>query len=121
MKLVIISLDMLVALPILSVAMLLLFSSIRGTQGYLLALGGSQGARLNALVASQRIAQAIDASYNYSVAMSSSESISSSYGLVSRIVGQYDAQACGSQYALCRLVTVSGSTYLLVVNYENAS
>ncbi|MDE1854923.1 MAG: hypothetical protein KGH57_01210 [Candidatus Micrarchaeota archaeon] len=122
MKIFIISLDMLIALPILSVAMIFLFSSMRGTQSYLLALGSSRGPRLNALVASQQISQAIDnGAYNYSTALQLAGGISAKYGLSSQILNQGSIQQCGNSNTVCRLTTISGNAYLLVVSYEGAS
>ena len=112
---------MLVALPILSVAVILLFSGIRGSQAYLLELGGSQTSRLNELVASQQIAHAIDTcACNYSDAARLAVGISQDYGLTVRLGGQGIGQACVDSGVVCRLVTVSGNVYPMVASYESA-
>ena len=122
MKLVIISLDLIVALPVLSVAALLLFSSIRGTQGYLLSLGNSESARLNALVVSQQIAEKIDASAaNYSTAVRIAGSTSAAYNISRSLLAYSGPSPCGGARTVCRLVTISGNAYLLVLNYESPS
>lgn len=120
MKIFIISLDMLVALPVLSVAMLLLFSSVKGTQSYLLTLGVSQTSRLNAIVTSQQIAGRIDSGVlNYSDALELADSVSGKYGLTAQLLSHNSVSGCGSAGIVCRLVTVSGNVYVLVVSYES--
>lgn len=120
MRLVMISLDMVVALPILSVAVLLLLSSIRGTQGYLLELGVSEASRLRMLSASQQIAGAVDASANYSSALLAAGTVSARYGLSAQLSDPGEAPECSAAGTACRLVTVSGMAYLMVVRNESA-
>ncbi len=120
-KLVIISLDLLAALPILTIAFALFFSSVGGTQPYLLSLGVSQAAGLREATASQLISSQIDGGpANYSTAEGIASRVSSSYNVSSRLVGLDEAQACEIGRTLCRLVTISGNAYLLVVSYEGA-
>jgi hypothetical protein len=122
MKIFIISLDMLVALPVLSLAAMFLFSSARGTQSYLLSLGGAYGSRLDAITASQQISQSIDSgTYNYSSASQAASSVAGEYGLAAQVIGLDAVQRCGGFGEICRIVIVSGRAYVLVVSYENAS
>jgi hypothetical protein len=122
MKIFIISLDMLVALPVLSLAAMLLFSSARGTQSYLLVLGGAYGSRLDAITASQQISQSIDSgTYNYSSASQAASGVAGEYGLAAQLIGLDAVLRCGGFGEICRIVIVSGRAYVLVVSYENAS
>ncbi len=120
-KLVIISLDLLVALPILTLVLALLFSSVKGTQAYLPELGLTQEAWLRAAVASQLCASRVDLQAgNMTSANSIAAGIASSLNVSVSMVPYQDTRPCGSARALCRLVTVSGHAYLLVVSYEGA-
>ncbi|MDE1873535.1 MAG: hypothetical protein KGI04_00220 [Candidatus Micrarchaeota archaeon] len=121
-RLFLISLDLLAALPILCIASALVLSSISSSQNYLLALGESRGTLLNAIVASQQIAVELDAGpTNYSQAASMAGTIASTEGLSAQLLESVGGASCSGPSSFCRLVTVSGDVYLLVVSYANAS
>lgn len=121
-KLMILSLDLMLALPIASVAFLLLFSSIRGSQDYQLASAAFTNRDLNAFTVSQQIATTLDASaLNHSMALLIASNISKEHGLTSSMTIPEDAMTCTPLLAVCRLVTISGSSYVLVVSHESAS
>ena len=116
------SLDLLVASSIASLAILLLLSSARASQSYFLAIAGYQNRSMELISASQEIVSATDSpGMNLSVASAISEGIANERGLISRIGGISNLTSCGSSLNVCRFVTFSGSTYLLVVSYENPS
>lgn len=119
MKLMIIALDMLVALPIVTAAFALLLSSVSGSQAYLPALGSSEAARLNAIVTSQQIIDRVIVSANYSSAEQAAQDIASAYNVTAQLSSVGSAAQCGSRNSVCRLATVSGTAYLLVISYEN--
>lgn len=122
MKAVIVSLDLLIASSLASIGILLLLASVRASQSYFLAVAEYQNHSMGTISASQGIASAIDSpGTNISVAVSISNQIAGERGLVSHIDALGDAAECHSPQAVCRLVTVSGSTYLLVISNESPS
>lgn len=117
---VIVSLDLMLALPIASVAFLLLFSSIKSSQSYLASSANSEGRSLEALVVSQQIANKLDSSaLNYSGAVGIAANISAAHGFGVRILSLGSGYSCGSLLTICRLVTLSGSVYVLLVYNES--
>lgn len=110
------------ALPIVSVAFILLFASIKGSQGYLLDSANFQSKELYAFAASQNIASALDASpLNLSSATVLAQNLSNQYRVGVILVQPSEIAACNSSSSMCRLVTLSGSVYVLVVRYETTS
>jgi hypothetical protein len=121
-KAVIVSLDLIIASALASIGILLLLASVRASQSYLLAVAEYQNRSMETISASQEIASAIDSpDTNISVAVSISNQIAGERGLVSRLDALGDAAECHSPQTVCRLVTVSGSTYLLVISNESPS
>src|SRR5271157_1809590 len=121
-KAVIISLDLLIASSIASIAILLLLASVRASQSYLLDVAGYQNRSMGIVAASQEIAAALDSpATNLSVSAAVSGGIASEHGLESRLGAPGDIAECHSPMAVCRFVTFSGSTYLLVVSNESPS
>ena len=119
-KLFLVSLDLMVALPILGVAALLLFSSVYSSQDSVLHLAVSQYGQLSALVHSQVVVVAVDGN---AVNLTSAESIVSGAAINTGLVfGLYPlgSGSCASGPQACRIVTVSGVPYLLVVSNESA-
>jgi hypothetical protein len=122
MKSQIISLDLIAALPIASMGILLLLISASASQSYLLGVADYQNRSMGLSSASQEIAAVIDSpGTNLSVAVSVSNSIASERGFASSIEALGNLYRCGSPIAVCRFVTFSGSTYLLVVSDESPS
>ena len=122
MKAAIVSLDLLAASSIAALAVLLLLASVRASQSYFLSMAEYQNRSMSMISGSQEIAEALASSRaNFSVAVSLSNWIASRQGLRSHLSPSADLSPCHSPLSLCRLVTVSGSTYLLVVSYENSS
>lgn len=120
-KLLLISLDLMLALPILGLGFAALFSSIIGSQSYLLALARLENRTLSLSVASQQVAEALDAdAVNYSAAYQAASVVAKENGVAAIIANRSFAQGCASALEVCRLVTVSGSVRLLVVSYENS-
>jgi hypothetical protein len=118
-KLFLISLDLMVALPILGVAAVLLFSNIYSSQGSALHLAELQRGQLGAFEYSQTAAAAVDGSAaNFTDAESIISGIAGNTGLA---FGLYPPSngACSFGSQVCRLVTVSGVPYLLVVSNES--
>jgi spore coat protein U-like protein len=122
MKAVMISLDLLVASLIVFPSIGVLLLSARGTEAYLLALATAQNRTFGALSISQEIAGSLDSlNLNFSSAASLSNSIALADGVESRLSAPENLTPCLSPSNICRFVTVSGDTYLLVISDENAS
>lgn len=118
-KLVLVSLDLMLALPILTAGFAFLFSSIGGSQSYLLTLAKSQDRYLGLLSSSQRIASVLDSQQmNYSSAERFASEAAAEEGISARMSS--DANACGAPLTVCRLVTVSGNSYFMVLSYESS-
>ena len=121
-KLVIISLDLMLALPIVSIAFILVFSSIRGSQGSMLDSASFEERELRAFTASQSIAGKLDASaLNLSGAAELVKNASNQYEVSVTLAGLGGSAECSAGHSVCRLVTLSNSVYILVVRYENTS
>ncbi len=121
MKLVIISLDLMLALPILALGLAVLFSSIVNSQTYLLAFAGLQNKTLDLFTTSQQIAHALDANQvNGTTAAELASDIALGNGVAAGVLDVGSAADCVNALTLCRIVTVSGAARLLVVSYENA-
>jgi hypothetical protein len=121
MKLFIISLDLLLALPIVSIGFVLLFSSITSSQGYLYALAASQNRTLTLVSVSQQIEDQIESrEANVTLAYQIAASASAKSGLGAEITDFHNASGCMSPLTLCRIVMVSGDAELLVMKYESS-
>ncbi len=119
-KLFLISLDLLVALPILGVASLLLFSSIYSSQTYALGIARGQYSQLGAFEVSQEAAPALDSNAtNYTSAESITYGIESRTGFTLELL-RPKVNLCSGIWQACRIVTVSGVPYLLVVSNEGS-
>ncbi|MGA3020831.1 MAG: hypothetical protein ABSD68_02685 [Candidatus Micrarchaeales archaeon] len=122
MKLFIISLDLLLALPIVSVGFMLLFSSIASSQSYLTTLAVSQDRMLSLVSISQQIEERIDSrEANMTLAYQIAASASNKTGLTAEITDLHNERGCISPLALCRVITVSRYAKLLVVKYASSS
>ncbi len=120
-KLVAVSLDLVIALPMASIAFMLLFSSISGSQTYLARLAYFQGRDLAKLSVSQQIADAIDGNLlNFMTANNIASNLSRKSG-VSALISPPEAGSYCPAQDLCRLITINGSVYSLRLSYENAS
>ncbi len=118
-KLVLVSLDLMLALPILTAGFAFLFSSIGGSQSYLFALANSQDRYVNLLSSSQKMAIALDSRpMNYSSAASFASETAIGEGLSASL--DVNPDSCYAPFTLCRLVTVSGDSYFLVLSYESS-
>ncbi len=118
-KLVLVSLDLMLALPILTAGFAFLFSSIGGSQSYLLTLANSQDRYLNLFSSSQKIATVLDSQrMNYSSAASFASETAIGEGMSATLGPSPDS--CYAPFTLCRLVTVSGDSYFLVLSYESS-
>ena len=122
MKLVIISLDLLLALPVLTLGVTLLFSSVNDSQLRLLSLAEAHNRTLDLLTASQQIAVKVDSgAYNFSSAYAAAAELASSSGLKAEITQLNHTAACAEPFSQCRIVTIGGMAYLLVLSHENTS
>ncbi len=122
MKAVIVSLDLLVASAMASMGILLLLASVRTSQSYILGLAEYQNRSMEVISASQEIATSLGSSnMSFSGAASVSGQIASVRGLRSRLDALGNLTECHFPLAVCRFVTVSGATYLLVVSNESTS
>jgi hypothetical protein len=122
MKAVIVSLDLLIASVLASMGILLLLASVRSSQSYLLGMAKYQNRSMELISASQEIAAAVDSpSGNLSTAVSVSDQIAGERGLSSRFDSLGNLTDCHYPLTVCRFVTVSSSTYLLVVSNESPS
>jgi hypothetical protein len=122
MKAFIVYLDLIVASVLASMGILLLLASVRASQSYLLGMAEYQNRSMELISASQEIAAAVDShSGNFSTALSLSDWIASERGLRSRLDMLGNLTECHYPLTVCRFVTVSGSTRLLVVSDENPS
>jgi len=122
MRLMIISLDLLLALPVLTLGITLLFSSINDSQMQLLALAESHNRTLNLLTASQQIVDKIDSGiYNRSAAAAAAAEFAGLSGLRSEITLLNHSDACAEPFSQCRILVLEGSAYLLVLSHENSS
>jgi hypothetical protein len=119
-KLMIVSLDLMLALPIVTAGFAFLFSSIASSQPYLADLAVSQNITLSMLSVSQRISAAIGLEgLNYSEAEGLASSLAYAGGVSYRI--QKDPVGCGMPSTLCRVITISGSAYVLVLSHASAN
>lgn len=117
-----VSLDLLVASSVAAMAILLALASVRASQSYFLYLAGYQNRSFREISSSQEMAAALDSSNaNLSTGNSISKWMSSSQGTESSLEGLGNLSECAFPLTICRLVTLSGSTYLLVVSDENSS
>lgn len=122
MRAQIISLDLLAALPVASIGILLLLASASTSQSYLMGVAEYQNRSMGMFAASQEIASAVDSpSTNLSVAVSVSDGIAGERGFRSSVETHGNLSGCGSPSVVCRFVTFSGSTYLLVISNESPS
>ena len=122
MKAAIISLDLLIASVLASMGTLLLLASVHASQSYFLGMAEYQNRSMELISASQESAAAIDSpNGNLSAAVVASSQIAGLRGLRSSLDAPVNFTECHSPLAVCRFVTVSGSTYLLVVSNEGAS
>ena len=118
-KLVLVSLDLMIALPILTAGFAFLFSSIGGSQSYLFALANSQDRYVNLLSSSQKIVLTLDSQLmNYSSAARFAYETAIGEGISASLDSNPDS--CYEPFTLCRLVTVSGNSYFLVLSYESS-
>jgi hypothetical protein len=121
MKLFIISLDLLLALPIISIGLMLLFSSITSSQSYLTTLAVSQNRTLTLVSISQQIEDLIDSrEANLTLAYQIAAAASDKAGLAVAIT-DLNASNCMFPLTICRIITVSGHAELLVVKYASSS
>lgn len=108
-----ISLDYLFALPILSGAFILLFSSISGSQGQLLSQAENASTEFNAIRASQSLVQQLDAG-NYTAAAQTLVHVPQA-----SLANMSNLGICANALEMCRLVTIQNITRLLVLRYAN--
>jgi hypothetical protein len=102
-------------------AILLVLSSVRSSQSYFLFMTGYQNRSLGEMIGSQEVAAAIDSSRaNLSLAESVSHWVAVSGGFTSSLGSIGNLSVCRSPFTVCRFVTISGSTYLLVISNENS-
>lgn len=122
MKAFVISLDLLIASSIALTAVVLLAVSIENAETYLVRATASQSRVLSLVTISQEISAAISSNpMNYSEAQSFAAKIAKENGMASDLVnntGSADSLCFGTS-GLCRFVTFSNRTYVLVVNYES--
>lgn len=112
----IISLDLMVALPIVAVSVVLLFGCLYATQYGISQSATYQKNALQRLEASQLIASGIEQAHdNYSSSLLLARSLAQGLGVNESINGSVDQQACDASLTVCRLITVNGSSYFLVI------
>lgn len=118
MKAILISLDMIMALPFACLAILLLFSAFYGSQAYLSNSSQSSEEMIALYYRSQFITDVVSAQgMTYSLAYSFLTSYSKSYGLDFFLspYGSTPASGCGYSQ-ICRIETISGASYLLRIS-----
>lgn len=121
MRSMLISLDMMVALPFASLAIMLLLSAFYGSQRYLSNSSQSSEGMIMLYYMSQSITEVISAQgMNYSLAYSFISSYSKSYGLNSSLslLNGSSENRCGYLMA-CRIETIAGVAYLLRLSENN--
>jgi hypothetical protein len=115
MRLQIISLDLMVALPIASAAILLLFSGFYSSQSYLTNSAGGSEKLLLLYYDSQLIINLIGTTNpNYTGAMNILENASIVYGINATLSELNQTPVCIGM-KVCRIVTVSSKSYILTV------
>lgn len=115
MRLQLISFDLMVALPILSAAILLLFGSSYSSMSYLGGYGRSQAEALGLYYKSQLLVTLIEtARPDYLQAIGMLSNASSPYQVNASLLGLGNYSSC-SGLNVCRIVTVGSNAYLLVV------
>ena len=120
-KLAIVSLDLMVALPIVAASFLLILSSTKFSEAYLSDASMHQAALLGLYAKSQAAASVLSGgAVSYSSALMMAKSLSSE-GIDSHLTSLQNTSFCNMWESVCRIVVVSGNAYLLVINYENAS
>ncbi len=120
-KLMLISLDLLLALPVAAVSSLLLFSIIESSGAYIYGTANYQTKLLHLYSSSQAVASMLcNANLSYGNA---SRAVSSYYnsGVISRLAFANSFSYCTDRLTLCRFVVISGKNYILVTYYENAN
>lgn len=118
MKLLLISLDLIVALPIASAAILLLFGSLSNAGSYMAASARSQAMSLSIYYKSELLVTLLsNADLNYTSAIQVAGRFSEVYGVNSTLVPLAIAenQSCSGS-AACRVVTISSISYLVTVS-----
>ena len=121
MKSMLISLDMMVALPFASFAILLLLSAFFGSQRYLSNSSQSNEGMIMLYYMSQSITKVISAQgMNSSLAYSLLSSYSKSYNLNPSLslLNASSEGRCGYLIA-CRIETIAGAAYLLQISKNN--
>ncbi len=108
-----VSLDLMIALPILSVALLLAFGYFRTQDAYLAAYGKDQNAYLRLCYDSQAIVLLLySAQANYTEALSIISGSSGAYGADATLGSPADGCQDGG---VCRIVLIGQKPYLLQV------
>lgn len=115
MRLQLISLDLIVALPIVSGAVLLLFLGFGSAQGYLLQMTRSEGGTLTLYYDSQYAVTLLESrNESYSEAAALLQNYSANEGINATMYGLGQAAVCSGP-RFCRTVTISSGSYLLVI------
>lgn len=115
MRLQLISFDLMVALPIASSAIVLLFGGFYSAQSYIVASSRSQGELIFLYYRSQFAASLLETSQaNYTYALGLLANFSETYGLNATLASMNDTGGCSFD-DVCRVTTISSKSYLLVV------
>ena len=121
MKALIVSLDLLIASAILFPSLGILFLSARGAAQYVLGLAASQNRTFGTVLVSQKISEALD---SLNANLSESEGLLSNMALANGVNANLAATEnltpCYTTSSICRFVTISGNTYLLVISNEGS-
>ncbi len=111
-----VSLDLMLALPIASVAILLLFGSFYGLCSYLTAAANANQESLRLYYLSQvMVSVGVDGARNYTSARNAVEEIARGYGINATLSGLGAARSCPTQ-DVCRIVMAGTSPSFLEVS-----
>ncbi len=112
----IISLDLMIALPILALTLLLLFSGIYSAESGLGSLAVHQKSILQRYSGSQLIATEIARSHaNLSSALSLAGYISRGLDVNASITQSTNVTLCNTGYTICRMLVIQNRSYFLVI------
>ena len=115
MRLQLISLDLMVALPVASAAVVLLFGGFYSAQSYLASSSRSQAELLSLYYRSQVAVSVLDTSQpDYGQAVAILANLSEEYGMNATLAPLGQTEEC-SLGEVCRVATFSSKSYILVV------
>ncbi|MEM0147065.1 MAG: hypothetical protein QW091_01955 [Candidatus Micrarchaeaceae archaeon] len=110
--------DYLIAIPLVAIAMAMLFLPANSSINYISATGAYEVRELALFNYSQSLTRAIE---NLSIAQAVAVADSKSSAGISAIIAQYGNTSMCNTQDFCRVVPIHGILHVLVVYYENTN